>query len=152
MIKSQTEYGSSSVIRIIDQDEMKAVSEAIVERLQLSGFVGFDFILDEENRAWLIELNSRITTTSHLCMMDREDFLATIDACVSQKTLGVEPEHLLGRTIALFPQELVRCRTSEYVRSCQHDVPWEEPELVCECLRLVVGLSLLRRIRKKLQM
>jgi hypothetical protein len=32
--------------------------------------------------------------------------------------------------IALFPNEITRSPSSDYLLSCQHDVPWEEPDLV----------------------
>jgi predicted ATP-grasp superfamily ATP-dependent carboligase len=38
---------------------VKADQSYMVERLNLSGFVGFDFVLDSSNQAWLIEMNPR---------------------------------------------------------------------------------------------
>ena len=37
--------GPASVVRVIDHPEMAIVAETLVGRLNLSGFVGFDFIL-----------------------------------------------------------------------------------------------------------
>ena len=36
----------------------------------------------------------------------------------------------LGKIIALFPGEFWRDPNSDYLLSCHHDVPWEEPELI----------------------
>jgi predicted ATP-grasp superfamily ATP-dependent carboligase len=47
------ERGPASVVRVIDHLEMATVCEHVVKRQELSGFVGFDFILDCANRAWL---------------------------------------------------------------------------------------------------
>ena len=37
-------------------------------------------------------------------------------------------------TIALFPQEWIRDPESAFLRSGYHDVPWEEPELLHDCV------------------
>jgi len=39
---------------------MTATAETLVERLNLSGFIGFDFILDAAGHAWLLESLDRI--------------------------------------------------------------------------------------------
>src|ERR1700733_11606799 len=64
------EHGPASVIRLIDHSEMTAACERMVKRLPLSGFVGFDFIVDSANRAWLLEMNPRVTPTCHLGLAD----------------------------------------------------------------------------------
>jgi hypothetical protein len=38
-------------------------------------------------------------------------------------------------TIALFPQEWIRDSESPLLRSAYHDVPWEAPELVQDCVK-----------------
>jgi glutathione synthase/RimK-type ligase-like ATP-grasp enzyme len=60
------EHGPASVVRPIDHPEMATVSEHMVKCLNLSGFVGFDFVLDSSNRAWVIEMNPRVTPVCHL--------------------------------------------------------------------------------------
>jgi hypothetical protein len=37
-------------------------------------------------------------------------------------------------TIALFPQEWIRDPESPFLRSAYHDIPWEEPDLVRDCV------------------
>jgi hypothetical protein len=37
-------------------------------------------------------------------------------------------------TIALFPQEWIRDPASSFLRSAYHDIPWEEPELIRDCV------------------
>jgi predicted ATP-grasp superfamily ATP-dependent carboligase len=39
------------------------VSEAISDKLRLSGSVGFDYVVDESNRIWLMEINPRMQGT-----------------------------------------------------------------------------------------
>jgi hypothetical protein len=40
---------------------MKAAAEIMARQLRLSGFLGFDFIIDRHDRAWLLEMNPRAT-------------------------------------------------------------------------------------------
>jgi hypothetical protein len=37
-------------------------------------------------------------------------------------------------TIALFPQEWMRDPESSFLRSAYHDIPWEEPEFIRDCV------------------
>ena len=37
-------------------------------------------------------------------------------------------------TIALFPQEWTRDSESTFLQTAYHDVPWEEPELIRDCV------------------
>ena len=53
------ECGPASVVRVINHSEMALAAEHMVKCLDLSGFVGFDFVLDSSNQCWLIEMNPR---------------------------------------------------------------------------------------------
>ena len=57
--------GDGTVVRVIDHPEMQAAAAYMAGRLRLSGFCGFDFVLDAEGRAHLIELNARPTPVAH---------------------------------------------------------------------------------------
>src|SRR5262249_18407867 len=68
VVELNHEYGPASVVRLIDHPEMAMVAEHMVECLNWSGFVGFDFVLDSSNQAWLIEMNPRVTPISHFSL------------------------------------------------------------------------------------
>ena len=53
--------------------------------------------------------------------------------------------------IALFPNEIMCCPRSKYLRSCSHDVPWDEPELVCTVLNTALRPRVSRRLRTILE-
>jgi len=118
-----------------------------VKRLELSGFVGFDFILDCANRAWLLEMNPRVTPICHFLLADGTNLAGSLYA----QMMGRPPLSRLAPVnrdlIALFPSEIIRCPSSNYLRSCQHDVPWDEPELVRGVLNRVLRTSVLGRTR-----
>ena len=64
---AQSATGTALAVRLIQNDEIRIAAERIAARLQLSGFHGLDFILeDETGHAHLIELNPRCTQLGHL--------------------------------------------------------------------------------------
>jgi carbamoylphosphate synthase large subunit len=56
--------GPASVVRTIDHPEIAISAERMVSRLELSGFVGFDFIIDPSGQAWIVEMNPRVTRSA----------------------------------------------------------------------------------------
>jgi glutathione synthase/RimK-type ligase-like ATP-grasp enzyme len=145
------EYGPASVVRIIDHPEMAMIAEHMVKSLGLSGFVGFDFVLDSSNQAWIIEMNPRVTPTCHFSLTDGTNLAGSL----YRQMTGLQPLSGLAPIprglIALFPQELVRSSLSEYLQSCWHDVPWNEPELVRCVLNQALRMRIPRRIRTFLE-
>jgi hypothetical protein len=138
-------HGPASVVRRIDHPEMARAAEHMVGRLYLSGFVGFDFVLDSAGRAWLIEMNPRVTQISHFILDDGTNLAGSL----YKQMVGAEPLPRcapinLG-TIALFPNEIVRSASSKYLRSSQHDVPWNEPEFVNDVLSTALRTRILGR-------
>ena len=129
-------FGSAALVETIYSPEMANAAKVLVKRLNLSGIIGFDFMLDSANRAWLIELNPRVTPISYVgCSTD-------LSAALFSKVARIEVRSPIaggdGKLIAMFPQELEHCLHSEFVSSGYDDVPWEEPELVLALLEEVV--------------
>jgi biotin carboxylase len=123
--------GPSTCVELIEHPEMKASAAAMIEALGYSGFASFDFMLDGQGRAYLIELNPRPTPITHLgerfgsCLC-RHLYGALTGSATS---LG-EPQGLPSKVV-LFPQEWVRDQRSPHlVPDVFHDVPWDEPDLV----------------------
>ena len=150
-VEVRHEHGPASVVRLIDHSEMAIVAEHMVKRLNLSGFVGFDFVLDSSNQAWLIEMNPRVTPICHFSLADGTNLAGSL---YTQMT-GLRPPSRLAPInrdlIALFPNEIIRSPSSEYLQSCQHDVPWNEPELVRSVLNQALRTGILRRVRTFLE-
>jgi hypothetical protein len=151
VVELKREYGPASVVRLIDHPEMAMVAEHMVECLNLSGFVGFDFVLDSSNQAWLIEMNPRVTPISHFSLANG----TTLAGSLYRQMTGLRPPSKLAPInrglIALFPDEIVRSPSSEYLQSCQHDVPWNEPEVVSSVLKQALQTGILRRVRTFLE-
>jgi glutathione synthase/RimK-type ligase-like ATP-grasp enzyme len=145
------EFGPASVVRTIEHPEMALAAERMVKCLELSGFIGFDFILDSSDQAWLIEMNPRATPICHFSLDDDTNLAGSLyrhltGACPRSTSVT------FGRgLIALFPNEIVRRASSEHLQFGQHDVPWEEPQLVRAALNKALGLGIRQRIRLLLE-
>jgi glutathione synthase/RimK-type ligase-like ATP-grasp enzyme len=139
--------GPASVVRLIDHSEMAIFAEHLVKRLDLSGFVGFDFVLDSSNQAWIIEMNPRVTPICHFSLADGTNLAGSL----YKQMMGLQPLSRLAPAncglVALFPDEVIRSPSSEYLQSCQHDVPWNEPELVRSVLDQALRTGICRRVR-----
>jgi len=127
--------GPATVIRLIDNREMSMAAEKIAARLNLSGMVGLDFMLEEQTGdAYLIEINPRATQVGHLTLGAGRDLPAALHAALTGEVIREAPKVTENKVIALFPPEWKRNPDSAYLRSGYHDVPWEEPELVRACV------------------
>jgi hypothetical protein len=129
----ETNYpnGPASVVRVTDHPDMARTAEAMVARLSLSGFLGFDFVLDERSgRALFIEMNPRATPISHLSGPEGG---VGLSAALLAAVTGAPAEPVLpeaGEEIALFPGEWSRNPESAWLRRSRHDVPWDDPGLL----------------------
>lgn len=128
--------GHAAVLRLIEHREMSVAAEKIARRLNLSGLYGFDFMLEAHTEdACLIEINPRTTQVGHLALGEGRNLSAALYAALRGNGVPATQKVTEKDTIALFPQEWMRDPASEFLRSGYHDVPWEEPALVRDCIR-----------------
>jgi hypothetical protein len=129
------QFGPSTVLRRIHNAGMDRTANILASRLNLSGFYGLDFILEEQTGiAWLLEMNSRATQIPHLALGPGRDLPAAAFAAVTGLPVRPRPAVTNEETIALFPQEWNRDPASSLIRSAYHDVPWDSPTLVRACI------------------
>jgi ATP-grasp domain-containing protein len=130
-IKTAHTTGPATVVRIVDNAEMAEATRHIVQGLGLSGFVGVDFILERgSGRPFLIELNPRPTPICHFSLDRETDLPGALFMKLTDGKPSKSGARLPGKVIALFPGEFWRDPESDYLLSCHHDVPWEEPQLI----------------------
>ena len=108
--------------------------KAIVGNLELSGLCGLDFILDDDGRAHLLELNPRATPTAHLVAADGTDLLTALRAAFGHEQPAARTATYATGLVALFPQELCRDPSSPYLGLAHHDVPTHAPDFVDQVL------------------
>jgi thioesterase domain-containing protein len=130
VIESHGPTGPSTLVRVIDNPDMAYAVKSIVSHLELSGLCGLDFILDDEGRAHLLELNPRATPTSHLVATDGTDLLTALRHAFGQEWPPARTASYPGGLVALFPQELLRDASSPNLRLAHHDVPSYAPDFV----------------------
>jgi hypothetical protein len=117
-------------VRVLDNRQISEAAAKLVRRLNLSGFYGLDFKLDDWDRPYLIEMNPRATQSSHLSMGENSDPVGELVRALSGRKLAENPNGPPGSVIALFPNEWQNDPASEFLSTSYHDVPWAEPDLV----------------------
>ena len=131
VIEVRYERGPSTVLHRIQNPMMDRAADILASRLNLSGFYGLDFILEDKTGIpWLLEMNSRATQIPHLALGVGHDLPAAAFAAITGRPVCPRPPVTSRETIALFPQEWDRDPASPLLRSSYHDVPWESPALI----------------------
>jgi hypothetical protein len=108
---------------------MVETAKRVVSRLGLSGFVGFDFVIQQgSGEPYLIEMNLRPTPISHLALDASGDLIGALGG---RPRASIEPQVARANgIIAIFPQEFWRDPNSVYLKTAFHDIPTDEPEFV----------------------
>lgn len=129
--------GSSSVVRVVENRQMMHASEQLVARLGLSGFHGFDFMIEAHSGiAYLIEMNPRCTPLCPLPLGHGRDMVSALCGKLSGDSPILRPGTIDQDVIAYFPQAWRWNPNSGLLRTSYHDVPWEHPELVEDLMKL----------------
>ena len=115
---------------------MLATAKRLVDRLGLSGFVGFDFIIEEHTGdSYLIEMNPRFTQLTPLRMGVGHDLVGALSESCFDRSMSNAPPITTKDKIAFFPQAWLCEPTNPLIRASYHDVPWDYPELVRKLIR-----------------
>jgi hypothetical protein len=136
VLSASSEFGASTVVRIIEHAEMRRAAISLVGRLGLSGFCGFDFVIDTAGTAHLVEMNARATPLTHLALGPGRDPVAALSSLALGLASLTRAAVTAGDIISFFPQALHQRPASNFLPTSFHDVPWEEPELVRELTKL----------------
>lgn len=134
-IQTQHATGPATVVRVIDNTEMNETAQKLVRRLGLSGLWGIDFVLEAgTGAAHMIELNPRATPISHLALGDGHNLPAALIGRFTGALPPLPPNTIVQDVIALFPGEWRRDPASPHLTCAHHDIPWDEPGLVQDCI------------------
>ena len=136
-VRTRGAQGASTAVRVIDHPEMIEAGAKLVRRLGLSGFCGFDFILEAgSSAAHLIEMNARTTPISHLPLAEGRNLVTALATRLDGITAISCTPPITQDIIAFFPQAWLLEPNSELLHSGYHDVPWGEQALVRELMKL----------------
>jgi thioesterase domain-containing protein len=122
--------GPATVVRILRHPGIERAVTILADALGLCGLCGFDFMLQADGTAQLIEINPRATPTAHLTGADGSNLAAELAAAFGRRPAPAPGAGVEGELVALFPQEMRRDADSPYFSVARHDVPWDEPRLV----------------------
>jgi hypothetical protein len=129
-----TPTGPSTVVRLGPHAEMARVAGTMVQALGATGFLAFDFLIEETTgRAFLLECNPRPNQVCHLGGRVGADLAKALAA--GESGHAIEPDH--ERLITLFPQEWLARRTAETAADSEADVPCDDPKLFAFMLRAI---------------
>jgi len=129
--------GPAAVVRIVDHAEMAAAARRIVGRCRMSGFCGLDFVIEEATGALhLIEMNPRITPLGHLALDRGRDPVGAWVAGQAGRGGVARAPITAAQVVAFFPQAWWLDPANPDLATAYHDVPWTEPALVRELVRL----------------
>ncbi len=148
VVAAQGVMGPATIVRIVSEPQMVTAAQALASRLNLSGFYGLDFMIENQTgTAYLVELNPRCAMPCHLRFGPGRDLIGALCSELSGLPPS-EPPFVPGADIvAYFPQAWLSDPRSEVLHSGYHDVPWGEPDLVKELMLLPwPDRSLLARI------
>jgi predicted ATP-grasp superfamily ATP-dependent carboligase len=136
-VRTRGAQGASTVVRLIDHPEMIETSTKLVRRLGLSGFCGFDFLLEAGTcAAHLIEMNARTTPISHLPLAEGRNLVAALATRLDGITAIPSTPSITQDIVAFFPQAWLLEPNSELLYTGFHDIPWGEQALVRELMKL----------------
>ncbi len=128
--------GSANVVRRLQQPEMARAAQLIAARLQMTGFFGLDFILEQSSgEPYLLEMNPRCTQLGHLPFPDQVDLAGALYERLTGRR-SFEPESpIRGELIAFYPQPPLLRTAGGAGSSAFQDVPREEKSLAEFLLR-----------------
>ena len=120
-----------AVVRVIENEQITQTVRRMTDRLGLSGFHSFDFMLDPESgQAALIEFNSHCTGLTHINAGPGRDLVeAFYRKWTNTAPAQAQPPHP-GLVIAYFPQAWVADADDPVLKTDAYDVPKEDPVFV----------------------
>ncbi|MDH6230322.1 hypothetical protein M2281_000894 [Mesorhizobium soli] len=142
--RSQT--GPATVVRLTNQPSIVDATVKMIAAFGASGFMSFDFIVDDQGQAHLIECNPRPTQMAPLGPLVGVDLAGALLKTLQDQRHGTGYEVPTGeQTISLFPQEWSRDPFSPSLQATYHDVPWDDATLLAALIGKVAGQKQRRR-------
>jgi predicted ATP-grasp superfamily ATP-dependent carboligase len=134
VLVSQAPTGAANVVQVLKNNEIEEAVRLLAGTLQLSGFHGLDFVIEQgTDAAYLLELNPRATQLGHLNLSAQGDLAGVMAGKLKNEAPDmIASENQIQSAIAFFPFAFKSNPGSVYLHQGYHDVPWDEPALVRE--------------------
>jgi Carbamoyl-phosphate synthase L chain, ATP binding domain len=131
VLKTRGPQAPAAVIRLVENYDMSFAVKKIVRRLALSGFAGFDFVIEDgTNKPFLIEINPRATQACHLQLGIGRDLGAALVASLSGRPLAKRAVVTNRDTIVLWPHVTEDLLPPALVGKAYFDTPLNDPEVL----------------------
>lgn len=137
VIAAQGPKGPASIVRVIENQTMMDTARKIARRLGLSGFLGFDFMIENgTGAAHLIEMNPRCTTPVPISLGEGRDLIAALCSRFAAQSVLDRSPATTKDLIAYFPKNWGVADGSKVLitEDTYYDVPQGEPSLVQDLL------------------
>jgi hypothetical protein len=135
VLASQGATGAGILVRVIECDEMTKAAHLLARRLQLSGFVGLDYLIDgRSGKPYLIEMNPRCSQLGHLPLAGDSDLAGALCTKLGCENCTTNEAPVEGQVIAFFPQAEMLGAKNPLHSQIYNDVPRGQPELVRELM------------------
>lgn len=125
--------GPSCVVRLCELPEVSSACEKIIRATGMTGFAGFDFMIEDlTGHAYILECNPRPTPVSHLGGLIGDDLCAAFHDALANRPVAAasavpKPQE---RLVAFYPQEMLRDPQSPYLSSAYLDIPRDDAPLM----------------------
>jgi len=128
------------IVRIVENAQMEQTVRHMTNRLGLSGFNSFDFVLEEASRvAFLTGFSPHCTATTHLNAGPGRDLVdAFCRKWIGQGATTQTPVHP-DPLVAFFPRAWAADPNDPILGTGAYDVPVEDPPLVKRMMELVAS-------------
>lgn len=121
--------GPSSVVKVIKHEQIDNDIRKLVQKLDLSGFACFDYIIDNNSIPYLLECNLRPTSVTHLSNLCGANLVESLKTHLEiEESVEGYPD-VKEQIIALFPNEIKRNPNSEFIKNNFHDIPVDDENL-----------------------
>ncbi len=122
--------GPAMIVQLSHDPAIEEAARRIVRRLGLSGFCGFDFVIETATgKAHLIEMNQRVTPLAHLALGLGRDPAFALASRFSADSRA-RPATTSCDIIAFFPGAWKLDPDNPYLAAAFRDIPLGEPDLV----------------------
>ncbi len=122
------EFGPSTIVRVTRHPVLEDGARRFVRRLGLSGFIGFDFVVDSvTEQPRVVEVNPRATGLAAIRPSYGVSPAAAAAASFGAVAVAEEPERDL---VAYYPKAWLHEPDDPRLALCNVDIPADEPALV----------------------
>lgn len=145
VIEDVYSFGPAAIVEKIEHAEMTRTADVLAKQLELSGFFGFDFVIDASGDAYLVEMNPRVTPIAYLGGPQGVNLSAALFARMGGQKDTTPPALASSGPIPLFPQTLQRPALKGFLLAGYDDVPWHDPKLVLALLHSALKFNIIKR-------